>query len=563
MAVATCSAAQDFNDGLASGFLPDVGTWSVSGGRYAVSPATPGGDAVSVFYVDNLLPQYFEVKATINVAKPLAGAKANAYVVFDYQSPTSFKFAGLDLSRNKVQIGSRDASGWKILVERPASLKPDTDYPVLLSINGTVATFLQGNQSVSHTFAVRTEPDGSRYGLNAGMVGLGAQNATGRIDNVAVQVLPPQYAVQETEDFGDGVANRFLGLSTGSWSVPAGRYRGTPNAGTEPALSIIDFGLSSGLGANSVLELRSTFNVATNGGIVFDAYAVDDFKFIALLPGTGQVIIGHRSAKQGWVNDAVKSIVLAPGVDYNVNVTLVGTTVSVSINGQVALSYAFSAPVVDGGFGVFSRTGTSSFDSFTFLSNDPNLAVALSPPVPQAAVSALTLRSATTLSDSSVNSNADSTAPSQPLLKFNEMDTALDVNQDGILSALDALLVVNYLNGQSLDGLGRLSLDVNKDSSVTPLDVLLVINQLNVQAAAAKKQLAAIGVQSPTGAESETDRFFFSTREAGRLLLDEAADEDVVAVLAEDQNLRGPAVAANTEAYITSAVLSKRRRSRT
>jgi hypothetical protein len=47
------------------------------------------------------------------------------------------------------------------------------------------------------------------------MVGLGAENAVARIDNVAVQVLPPEITFEETEDFTDGVADRFTVSPTG------------------------------------------------------------------------------------------------------------------------------------------------------------------------------------------------------------------------------------------------------------------------------------------------------------------------------------------------------------
>lgn len=53
----------------------------------------------------------------------------------------------------------------------------------------------------------------------------------------------------------------------------------------------------------------------------------------------------------------------------------------------------------------------------------------------------------------------------------------LDVNQDTLVTPLDALLIINELNrDQSTD---NEKLDVNEDGMVTPLDVLLVINHLN------------------------------------------------------------------------------------
>ena len=50
---------------------------------------------------------------------PASGWGANAYILFDYQSATSFKFAGLDVAGNRVVIGHRDAGGWTSTRRRP------------------------------------------------------------------------------------------------------------------------------------------------------------------------------------------------------------------------------------------------------------------------------------------------------------------------------------------------------------------------------------------------------------------------------------------------------------
>src|SRR5262245_59480178 len=56
----------------------------------------------------------------------------------------------------------------------------------------------------------------------------------------------------------------------------------------------------------------------------------------------------------------------------------------------------------------------------------------------------------------------------------------LDTNNDGGVSPLDALIVINALNsgdGKSLAD--RLELDTNGDGDLTPIDALLIINFLN------------------------------------------------------------------------------------
>ncbi len=66
-----------------------------------------------------------------------------------------------------------------------------------------------------------------------------------------------------------------------------------------------------------------------------------------------------------------------------------------------------------------------------------------------------------------------------------EFESSRDVNQDGIVSAIDALQVINFLNADADNPTHasdtRRSLDVNSDGDVTPMDALLVINYLNAE----------------------------------------------------------------------------------
>jgi len=66
------------------------------------------------------------------------------------------------------------------------------------------------------------------------------------------------------------------------------------------------------------------------------------------------------------------------------------------------------------------------------------------------------------------------------------LDNAYDVNADGIVNALDALIQINdaNANGQRPVGLGQMTapyLDVNADGWITPADVLATVNFINAQ----------------------------------------------------------------------------------
>jgi hypothetical protein len=371
----------DFNNGSSDDFLPTVGTWEVVGGAYQVSPSVLGGDAVSVFNTLNVtLPRYFELQATVTGVKPTAGYKANGYLIFDYQSPTDFKFAGVNISTNKLEIGHRNASGWVVDATKNMQLRDDTGYNMLLSINGLTAVLVIDNSStnvLTFTFAARVV-DGYSFTLNYGMVGIGGNGARAKIDNARVQVLPPTITLTNVETFADSQANILLGAQVGVWSVAPTGAVGTTNA----TLGYAAFNSNLGLGAASVLMFDATVRAGASGtssGVVFDFYDVDNFKFAAVVAGTNQVVIGHHT-KNGWTIDATVSTPIVTGTTYTLALSLKGTTVSVLLNpttspsGQqlatAALGFVYNAVITDGQAGLFTRGGASTFLGYTIRSDD-------------------------------------------------------------------------------------------------------------------------------------------------------------------------------------------------
>ena len=69
--------------------------------------------------------------------------------------------------------------------------------------------------------------------------------------------------------------------------------------------------------------------------------------------------------------------------------------------------------------------------------------------------------------------------------RFQNPEGSLDVNADGLVTPIDALLIINYLNSDGDPFLPNSGitpppyLDTNGDEQATPTDVLLVINFLN------------------------------------------------------------------------------------
>ena len=257
-----------FDNNKPENLVTEAGLWQASAGVLQVAATSLHADAVAVYQIGDALPIYFEVAASIKTLKPTAGWNANSYIIFDYVTYQDFKFAGIDVSSNKLVVGHRDSSGWVIDKQTPFQGKSDQFYSVLLSVNGLAATFTvisssTGNAAAGNnttiTFIYQARVfEGFSYGLNYGLVGFGSNNARGAMDNIAVQVLPPQTPVIRTTDFATDVGGMFDGPAIGgTWTVIGGRYV-SPPAPNGYALNLIDLSGVKNLLTTSVLDLSTT-----------------------------------------------------------------------------------------------------------------------------------------------------------------------------------------------------------------------------------------------------------------------------------------------------------------
>jgi hypothetical protein len=366
-----------FSDGGKHGLVADSGVWDTTGGTLNVSAASKGGDAAAVVYLDQTLPTYYELLSTVSFQAPTAGWNGNAYLIFDYFSPTDFKFAGIDAATNKAVVGHRTAQGWIIDATGvvPAGVQSNKAYDLEVVVNGLVVTvYVSGSARLSYQFAPRWI-DNQPYGLNKGLVGLGSNNSRGQFQNFTVQDLPPQATMDNTEDFADGVADLFTGGNASTWTVSAGRYAGTP-AGGNVATSLMTLPVRAAGDTTVTFESNLIAAGAGSGGLLFDYYSATDFKYVTVDVAAGKVVVGHRKKNQ-WLTDASFAASLTAGVDYKLSLSLQGGTVVVSLNGTQLGSFAYNAVVTDGGLGTISRVGTTSFDNVhvqigTHVSDSPD-----------------------------------------------------------------------------------------------------------------------------------------------------------------------------------------------
>ena len=183
--------------------------------------------------------------------------------------------------------------------------------------------------------------------------------------------MPPQITLDTTEDFNDGAANLMTGTTTGTWAVtPAdGRYTGTPAAGATTATVGVDLGAH--LQPDSYVEFTTQVKTAQMAGLVFDQYAVNDYKFVAIDVVGQRVVVGHQDPTRGMVIEQTIAKVLSAATDYTLSLSLKATSVAVTLNGAYVTTWAYNAPVVDGSLGLFTKGGSSSFDNVRVRTNDP------------------------------------------------------------------------------------------------------------------------------------------------------------------------------------------------
>ncbi|MBD2360610.1 DUF4347 domain-containing protein [Anabaena minutissima FACHB-250] len=354
-----------FNNGLAEGFVPDSGTWTVTSGRYQVSPSVTAGDAVSVFYVDSPFPPYVEITATVNAVKPTAGTKSNAYLLYDYQSPTDFKFAGINVSTNKLESGQRTAAGWFVKQQASftSSIRSGVDYNLFLALNGNTATLTVNNQTtLSFTFASSVDTYGRQHTLRDGMVGLGAQNAIAQIDNVVVQVIPPSYTVNKSTDFSTFPSDLFSAPVSGQWQLTNGQFNAQPSAGGSVAINLINQAFAPP--ATVELSVKVNSQISAQGGFVFAYNSSTDYKFVVISPQTNQVMIGHYT-ERGITYDAISSLTILPETNYTLGLKLHGAKATVIFNGLTVIEFTYNSLLTGGSAGLLSLTGLTIFDDLS------------------------------------------------------------------------------------------------------------------------------------------------------------------------------------------------------
>jgi hypothetical protein len=184
-------------------------------------------------------------------------------------------------------------------------------------------------------------------------------NSVTRFDNVKIQKLPPA----TTFEFDPSA---LLSPREGQWTAADGDgFLGTPAGSEVAALSTLLLEVE----VSSWVEFETTVRTAAGGGVVFDHYGPQDFKYAAIRPDTGQVVIGHRTPR-GWTEDVVVDHTMDPAMDHTLRVSMTGSTVELLVNGQSVASHAYHGLLNDGELGLISLFGESRFGDVVVRGDD-------------------------------------------------------------------------------------------------------------------------------------------------------------------------------------------------
>jgi hypothetical protein len=200
--------------------------------------------------------------------------------------------------------------------------------------------------------------------LGDGYLGLGSVESVIGAAGFRVQVPTPPITLSVTDTF-EGSTNLLAG--SGSWQLDAGGFDAV-SFGAEPAVATVPFEVAP----SALLELETTLLTTAIGGVVFDVYGPQRFKFIAVSAATGELLIGHYTSA-GWVIDASIPVSLESGAAVTLRVALFGNVATVWLDDTKVAIHGFTSLLNDGDVGLVARDGSVSFESLTMRTDDPDL----------------------------------------------------------------------------------------------------------------------------------------------------------------------------------------------
>ncbi|QDU78366.1 FG-GAP repeat protein [Polystyrenella longa] len=385
---------EDFNDGSSDQFEFDQPeSWSIQSSDdevfLQVDASEYKGLRIGHLNFDRPMPNSYEMSAFVT---SMGGPNRwlDGFLIFDYQSPTNFKYAGMFTGVNQWVIGhyqgnwtnrlaqvDLDDVGNQIYASKAYTLHVTVD-------DNDVELRVDGIPTLSATFA---------SGITNGTVGVAAQNAVTRFDNLHIDLDVPQgkeLPLPYSDDFNDGAAQDFYYNLPGAWGIAnfgAEKVLRVNTAGSgRTGLAFVPIDSTDAEAIKVSVDVRS--NQVTNGWndafVIFDYKNENDFKYVGFYTGQNEWVLGHfqgnwnnRFDTLDWDGSGRK---INFNQFYHLELHMDNDYLIFSVDGEEIFNYFFDSQIEKGAVGVAAANAFSWFDNFTVEEAGP-LVIPIASPI--------------------------------------------------------------------------------------------------------------------------------------------------------------------------------------
>ncbi|QDU78365.1 hypothetical protein Pla110_00660 [Polystyrenella longa] len=328
------------------------------------------------------MPNSYEMSALVtSMGGP--GRWLDGFLVFDYQSPTDFKYAGMFTGQNQWVIGHYQGNWGDRVAQNDWD---DIGQEISVNIPYNLHISVDGNEVTLRANGIIVASGSFENGVGNGTVGVAAQNAITRFDNLEVDVTVETgkaVSLPFTETFDDGAAQKFYYNKPLPWKVvaptddPLLRINTSNGGGQATAYVPVDLDGSEAIEISASIRSNQISNGWHDGFLIFDYKSQNDFKYAGFYTGQNQWVIGHFNgtwnnvlAMEDWDNSG-RSINFNQFYDLTLHIDYTFGFATLSVDGEEVVSTSVDVdPREIETVGVAAANAFSWFDNFSVKKAD-------------------------------------------------------------------------------------------------------------------------------------------------------------------------------------------------
>jgi hypothetical protein len=353
---------EDFSSNATNFSAIKGGTWAIANGQYSLTNASTLTDVANgnLTIHNTVVPAGDFTLNTNATATATSSAWDDFSVIFNYSDPSNFYFASFNESNNSNTNGIfKVSNGTQTQIADFASVSTGgTLYNIKITKTGsTIAVYRDGAQMGSF----------SDSAVVSGKVGYGTYNNNGFFDNLSVIIpVTTPSATLLHEDFST-VANNFISVRGGSWSISNGKYNlsnaSNTNDNTNGNLSIHNTAVPNGdFTYMLIASAIATSSPWDDFSVIFGYQDVNNYYYASFNESNNATTSGIFKVASGASTQVADiTSVISGGTSYNVKIQRLGATVSVYRNNTLAASFSDNN-LTGGKVGVGAYNNNAVFD---------------------------------------------------------------------------------------------------------------------------------------------------------------------------------------------------------